>query len=181
MAERDNVGDEDAFFVDCGSTYKGEPTKTISGLNWLEGETVSILADGAEMPQQVVKDGKISLVAEASIVQVGLPIDAEIQTLPVTVPLKDGSDGGSLTKNVNKVFMRVYRSSGIFIGPEDGDFVEFRQRTEELPGSPPSPVTGGIDVDLQPHWTDSGSVILEQRSPLPLTVLSIATDMELGG
>ncbi len=142
---------------------------------------VNILADGAELPQQEVKDGKLTLPVEASTVHVGLPIDAEIQTLPVTIPLKDGSDGGSLTKNVNKVFMRVYRSSGIFIGPEDGDLVEFRQRTTEQPGSPPEPVTGGIDVDLQPHWTDSGSVVLKQSSPLPLTILSIAANMELGG
>ena len=181
MAEREVDTDEDAFFVDNGGTYKGDPTKTISGLTWLEGERVSILADGAEMPQQVVKDGRITLPVEARTVHVGLPIDAEIQTLPVTIPLKDGSDGGSLTKNVNKVFMRVYRSSGIFIGPEDGELVEFRQRTTEQPGSPPTPVTGGIDVDLQPHWTDSGSVILEQKSPLPLTILSIAANMELGG
>ena len=181
MGEREKDNDADAFFVDCGGTYSGQPTKTISGLTWLEGKTVSVLADGAEMNQKVVKDGKITLDAEASVVQVGLPIDAEICTLPVTIPMKDGSDGGSVTKNVNSVFMRVYRSSGIFIGPEDGEDVEFRQRTTEYPGSPPDPVTGGVDIDLQPEWSDSGAVSVKQKSPLPLTILSIAANMQLGG
>jgi hypothetical protein len=181
MGEREKDNDADAFFVDCGGTYSGQPTKTISGLTWLEGKTVSVLADGAEMNQKVVKDGKITLDAEASVVQVGLPIDAEICTLPVTIPMKDGSDGGSVTKNVNSVFMRVYRSSGIFIGPEDGEAVEFRQRTTEDPGSPPDPVTGGVDIDLQPEWSDSGAVSVKQKSPLPLTILSIAANMQLGG
>lgn len=181
MGEREKDNDADAFFVDCGGTYSGQPTKTISGLTWLEGKTVSVLADGAEMNQKVVKDGKITLDAEASVVQVGLPIDAEICTLPVTIPMKDGSDGGSVTKNVNSVFMRVYRSSGIFIGPEDGEDVEFRQRTTEDPGSPPDPVTGGVDIDLQPEWSDSGAVSVKQKSPLPLTILSIAANMQLGG
>ena len=139
------------------------------------------MADGAEMPQQVVKDGTIKLDVEARTIHVGLPIDAEICTLPVTIPMKDGSDGGSVTKNVNSVFMRVYRSSGIFIGPEDGEDVEFRQRTTEDPGSPPDPVTGGVDIDLQPEWSDSGAVSVKQKSPLPLTILSIAANMQLGG
>jgi hypothetical protein len=181
MGEREKDNDADAFFVDCGGTYSGQPTKTISGLTWLEGKTVSVLADGAEMNQKVVKDGKITLDAEASVVQVGLPIDAEICTLPVTIPMKDGSDGGSVTKNVNSVFMRVYRSSGIFIGPEDGEEVEFRQRTTESLGSAPDPVTGGLSIDLQPEWSDSGAVSVKQKSPLPLTILSIAANMQLGG
>ena len=181
MGEREHDDDADAFFVDCGGTYSGEPTDTVTGLSWLEGKTVNILADGAEMPQQVVKDGTIKLDVEARTIHVGLPIDAEICTLPVTIPMKDGSDGGSVTKNVNSVFMRVYRSSGIFIGPEDGEDVEFRQRTTEDPGSPPDPVTGGVDIDLQPEWSDSGAVSVKQKSPLPLTILSIAANMQLGG
>ena len=44
-----DFGDDvtDAFYVDSGLTYDGSATTTISGLNHLEGETVTILADGA--------------------------------------------------------------------------------------------------------------------------------------
>jgi hypothetical protein len=44
----------DSFFVDAGVLYSGAPTQSITGLNHLEGKTVSILADGAVQPQQVV-------------------------------------------------------------------------------------------------------------------------------
>lgn len=171
----------DSFFVDCGGKYEGAETNTVSGLSWLEGCTVNILADGAEMPQQKVTDGKITLSVKAKKVIVGLPIEAKITTLPAIVPMRDGSDAGSKPKNVNSVFLRVYNTSGIYVGPEDGELVEYKQRTTELPGFPPNLLTGGVNVDIKPEWSDTGSITIEQKAPLPLTILSIAADMELGG
>lgn len=171
----------DSFFVDCGGKYEGAETNTVSGLSWLEGCTVNILADGAEMPQQKVTDGKIALSVKAKKVIVGLPIEAKITTLPAIVPMRDGSDAGSKPKNVNSVFLRVYNTSGIYVGPEDGELVEYKQRTTELPGFPPNLLTGGVNVDIKPEWSDTGSITIEQKAPLPLTILSIAADMELGG
>jgi len=37
---------EDQYFVDCGITYDSTPASYISNLTWLQGKTVSILADG---------------------------------------------------------------------------------------------------------------------------------------
>lgn len=181
MQSRSFQDDKDAFFVDCGGTYAGDETRRVTGINWLEGETVSILADGSELPQQTVKDGAIDLPVAAHTVHVGLPIDAKFTTLPVTITDKSGQGGEDKLKNINSVFMRVYRSSGIFVGPEDGELVEYRQRTTETPGDPPAPVTGGIEIDLHPDWNDSGCVTVSQKSPMPLTVLSITSDIELGG
>lgn len=81
----------DAFFVDAGMTYSGAPATTISGLTWLEGKTVNILADGAVHPQRVVTGGSITLDNPASKVQIGLPITADIQTLPMAVGLDNGA------------------------------------------------------------------------------------------
>lgn len=61
MNERQYTDLKECVYVDCAGTYRGEAKKEITGLTWLEGETVSILADGAVEPQQVVKDGKITL------------------------------------------------------------------------------------------------------------------------
>jgi len=46
----------------------------------LEGETVSVLADGNVETSQVVTDGSISLQRPYSIVHAGLPITGEIET-----------------------------------------------------------------------------------------------------
>ncbi len=181
MAKRDKENLSDSFFVDCGMTYRGEETTELSGLNWLEGKTVSILADGSEKPSQVVTDGKITLDYPAKVITVGLPIDAEITTLPAIVPLQSGGDAGSVQKNVSSVFLRVYNSSGIYVAPEDGELIEYKQRTTEVPGTPPEPISGGINCEIHPEWNDTGSVTIKQEAPLPLTVLSIACEIELGG
>ena len=83
MASRQFSDQADAFFVDCGATYSGVPADVISGLGHLEGKTVSILADGAVHPQRVVTGGSITLDIEASTVQIGLPIEADLRTRPV--------------------------------------------------------------------------------------------------
>ena len=51
---------------------------TISGLNWLEGKTVSILENGAVHPQRVVTGGSITLDRASSVVHVGLEYNSDL-------------------------------------------------------------------------------------------------------
>ena len=171
---------EDAFFVDCGLTYDGAATVSITGLDHLEGETVSILADGAVHPQRTVASGAITLDVDASVVQVGLPITADLQTLPIAAPLKDGSFAQSHVKNVNKAWLRVYRSSGIFVGPDFTRLREIKQRTTETYGSPPELKTEEMSINLTGSWGDGGQICVRQSDPLPLTVVCLTAEVELG-
>jgi hypothetical protein len=179
MASRQFTDPADAFFVDCGLTYSGAPATTISGLNHLEGKTVSILADGAVHPQRVVTSGSITLDQAASKVQIGLPIVADLQTLPIAAQI-DGSFGQGRYKNVNKVWLRVYRSSGIFVGSDASSLTEAKQRTTEPCGSPPALKSEEIQVLLSPSWADSGQIFVRQSDPLPLTVVSATAEVALG-
>ena len=181
MASRQFSDQADAFFVDSGATYSGVPADVISGLSHLEGKTVSILADGAVHPQRVVTGGAITLDVEASTVHIGLPIMADLQTLPITVQLQDGSFGQGRYKNVNKVWMRVYRSSGIFVGPSVSELTEAKQRTTENYGAPPALKSEEIPLVLTPSWADSGQIFVRQSDPLPLTVVSLSAEVALGG
>jgi hypothetical protein len=170
---------EDAFFVDSGATYVGAPATTISGLWHLEGETVAILGDGAVFPEQVVVDGTITLEEPVSKAQIGLPIVSELQTLPLAIEgLATG--GPSFVKNVTKAFLRVYRSSGVFIGPDADHLTEYKQRTEEPYGSAPALTTGEIEVPITPTWSKDGSVYIRQIAPLPLTIQSLALEVAVG-
>lgn len=180
MASRQFSDPADAFFVDSGVTYSGPPADVISGLDHLEGKTVSILADGAVHPQRVVTGGSITLDIEASKVQIGLPIEADLQTLPIAAQI-DGSFGQGRFKNVNKVWLRVYRSSGIFVGPNADELTEAKQRTTEPYGSPPALKSEEIQIVLTPAWADSGQIFVRQSDPLPLTVVSVAAEVALGG
>jgi hypothetical protein len=180
MASRQFVDQEDAFFVDCGLTYDGAAATTISGLGHLEGKTVSILADGAVHPQRVVTSGAITLDQAASKVHIGLPITADLETLPVAMQI-DSAFGQGRAKNVNKAWLRVYRSSGIFVGPSTDKLTEAKQRTTEAYGSPPALKSEEIQVMLTPAWADSGKVVVRQVDPLPLTVAALTLEVAMGG
>ena len=180
MASRQFIDQQDGFFVDAGLTYRGAPSDTISGLSHLEGATVSILADGAVHPQRVVTGGSIILDNEASVVHVGLPITADLQTLPIAAPIDNGYGQGRF-KNVNKAWLRVFRSSGIFLGPDADKLTEAKQRTTEPYGAPPALKSEEIQVMLTPSWADSGQVFVRQSDPLPLTVVSLTAEVAMGG
>ena len=181
LHSRQFVDPADAFFVDCGLTYDGVPADVISGLSHLEGKTVNILADGAVHPPRVVTGGSITLDQEASKIQIGLPITADVQTLPVALQLRDGSAAQGHAKNVNKIWLRVYRSSGIFVGPSADDLVEAKQRTVESYGSAPALKTDEISMVLPPAWGQSGQVFVRQSDPLPLTLVALTLEVALGG
>lgn len=170
----------DAFFVDCGATYDGAPNDTISGLSFLEGKTVNILADGAVHPQRTVTGGSITLDVEASKVQIGLPIEADLNTLPLAMQIDSGFGQGRY-KNINKVWIRVHESSGIFVGPTADKLTEAKQRTTEPWGTPPALKSEEIPVLLTPAWADSGQVFIRQSDPLPLTIVSLTMEVAVGG
>ena len=177
MHERYFAKPEDAWHVDCGGEYNGDLTDEISGLTWLEGKMVSIYADGCVLPQQEVKGGKVTLTQPSRHVIVGLPITADLQTLPVAVQLADGSFGMGHMKNVNDVIVRVEKSSGVFVGPDFDSLVEYKQRTFEPYGTPPNPMTKEISIATTAKWSGTGQICIRQKDPLPLTVVSVALDL----
>ena len=180
QASRQFVDPADAFFVDCGATYDGAPADQISGLDHLEGKTVNILADGAVHPQRVVTSGAVTLDVEASKVQIGLPITADLQTLPLVAQI-DNAFGQGRCKNINKVWLSVFRSSGIFAGPTFNRLAEAKQRTTEPYGSPPALKSEDVPIDLFPSWSDTGQVCVRQVDPLPLTILALTIEAAIGG
>lgn len=179
MNERQYTDLKECVYVDCAGTYRGEAKKEITGLTWLEGETVSILADGAVEPQQVVKDGKITLTYPAEIVHVGLPFIADMKTLPAAMALQDGSYGSGHKKNVREVFFRVVNSSGTQAGPSFDKLSEYPSRSTEFAGNVTEPITDEIGFQIQPQWSQSGQVCVRQKYPLPLRIVSMTTVLEL--
>jgi hypothetical protein len=151
----------------------------ISGLGFIEGKTVNILSDGAVHPQRVVAGGSITLDRAYSYIVIGLPITADIQTLPAASQM-DSAFGQGRYKNINKAWIRVYKSSGLFIGPDEDNLVEAKQRTTEPYGSPPALRSQEILVMTTPTWADGGQVYIRQTDPLPLSIVGLTLEVAVG-
>lgn len=176
---RQFTNQEDAFFVDCGLSYSGTATTIITGLWHLEGRSVVALADGAVVDGLTVTAGTVELPALASVVHVGLVINAELQTLPVSYQT-DEAFGQGVVKDVNKVHLRVSRSGAMHVGPTGGRMVEAKRRTTESYGEAPALRTGWDHLNVAPKWDDDAGVTVQMRTPLPLTVLAMVLDVTAG-
>jgi hypothetical protein len=180
VADVDNIvltaahAGQEAGTVAMTLTYQ---VTTVTGLTWLAGMTVNILADGAPVPQQVVSaGGVVTLPYPATKVIVGLPITCQVQTLPLALGVDTGY-GETLQKNVNQVFMRVFKTGGMYVGPDVNNLTYAATRAStDLPGSQPALVTGMVSIAIEPDWNFDGSVFIQQTDPLPMTLCSIATD-----
>jgi hypothetical protein len=171
---------QNAFFVDAGISQSfPNPVTTVSGLTWLEGCTVAVLADGAVQSQKTVSDGAITLDYAASVVQVGLPYTSDLLTLPAVLQL-DGYGQGRM-KNINKAWVKVYQSSGILVGPDADHLTEIKQRTTEPWGSPPALQSAELQVMTTPSWQTGGQVLIRQQNPLPLDVVGLTLEVAIGG
>ena len=160
------------------TTYEVARDK-ISGLSFLEGKKLNILADGAVHPQRTVSSGEISLERAASVVHLGLPYESDLNTLPMALQVE--AFGQGRVKNLNHVWLRVLESSGIFAGPSADKLVEAKQRTTEPYGTPPNLKTQDIKIMLTPEWQDNGQLFVRQSDPLPLTIVGLTLEVAMGG
>ena len=151
---------------------------SVGGLSHLEGKTVSILADGAVMPRKVVVGGSVSIDRAAVKIHVGLQYLSDLQTLPLAINIE--AFGQGRVKNINQAWVRVFRSSGLFVGPTADKLTEAKMRTNEPYGSPPSLRSDEISVNITPTWAQSGQIYIRQADPLPLTVVGVTIEAVVG-
>jgi len=178
MDDRDWTDIEDAFFVDCGLTYSGAAASTISGLDHLEGKTVSILADGFVHPQRTVSSGSITLDRAYSKVHVGLPFTSDIETLEVNAPNGNILDRAKI---INSVGMIVEDTVTVWAGPDADNLREYKARSTEAYGAPTALHDGLIEIDTIATWSKQGRVFIRNSSPLPVSILAVIPDVTAGG
>lgn len=181
FAHRDeSLEPKDQFFVDCGVTINGN-AREITGLGHLEGKTVSILADGNVLPQQVVTNGKVTISSYHSfnVYHVGLPIEAEARTLPLEFQGQDGSYLGR-KKRIAKLTILFKASRGGKFG--FGKLDEIKWRSNEPFGTPISLYDGKKQMVVPgATWDATQMLTFKQEDPLPLTILSVVPEIEAGG
>ncbi len=181
--------DADAFFVDSGLTYSGAPVNTVTGLDHLEGRVVAVVGDGevvfggnpdADNAADFTVTGgtlPVDLPASYSTIHAGLAIRyAEIETLELDVA---GVEVRDRVKRVASVSLLLERSSRRFLaGP---DVAHLRQVKVENWEPVEDAHTGQIEMPLTGWFSKQGRIRIRQVDPLPLTILGIIPNVDLGG
>lgn len=160
----------------------------VGGLWHLEGETVSIFADGfvvgspnnASYSTYTVASGIVTLDKPYAVIHVGIPYLSDIETLDIDLP--SGETLADKEKIVGEVNCFVEETRGVFTGPKPPsndavdpleNLVEFKIRDAEDYDSPVSLTTDVINVNIKAEWNSNGRVFIRQVDPIPMTILSI--------
>jgi hypothetical protein len=154
---------------------------SVGGLWHLEGEPVSVLANGYVVSGKTVTNGVISLNATdpASRIHVGLGYLAEIETLRLDAGSVQPSSAG-LKKKLTTLTLDVENTMGLWVGPDRTHMRELKFGLPALYGQVLPMVTGLLNTKMSPKWSKEGRVVIQQRDPLPMSILSITPEVLMG-
>jgi len=160
-------------FLDSALSYSGAAVTTISGLDHLEGQVVSILADGATHPNKTVSSGSITLDRSSKNVKVGLAFTSLLQTMRLDAGSQNGTSQGK-TKRIYDITVRMFETVGIEVGPNLNDMerIPFRTSANLMDIGIP-PFTGDKEVEFRGNYETDGFIFARQTQPLPFTILSL--------
>ena len=160
-------------FLDSQLDYSGSATTTITGLEHLEGQTVSILADGSTHPDKTVSSGAITLDRSSTKVKVGLSYTSLLQTMRLDAGDANGTSQGK-TKRIYDISLRLFESVGVEVGPDLSNMerIPFRSSADDMDTAIPV-FTGDKEIEFRGNYETDGFIFVRQTQPLPLTVLSL--------
>lgn len=184
-----------------------ETFDTVTGLDHLEGENVSIMLDGyvSNSPYNdvegydpvVVSSGSITIpgAERGAIIVVGRPIASDIKTLNISSVEQSPTLIESI--NVCKLYIRVFETRGLYIanefpeessgavdgtsvsGMEDLDVFDVPSGTDIIGNRYKEPASKRIEQTLAGSWDSQGQVSMRQVDPVHFEILSIIPDVEV--
>jgi hypothetical protein len=156
--------------------------KSITGLDHLEGETVTALADGAARENLTVSSGAITLPVAASYVHAGLPYDCLAETLDLEGVFQSGTSQGR-NKAISSVDVYFTESRDCKVYPSTDTTnertIEFE---DEAYGEEPPPLFDGVkEVNVQSETAKQVRLVFKQDKPYPLHILRAVIDVDFKG
>lgn len=163
-----------AAHLDCAVTQVYDPPRNvITGLQHLEGATVSAYYDGYVEAGLVVAGGAVSLPNgyEATVATVGLPFRGEIETLPMVMATREGNFHNHL-QNVARTILRTVDTRGIEVGIAGA---ELEAVVEREGGEDGLDDVKARDYEVSPpgHWEPGVTLTIRQDQPLPAHITGV--------
>lgn len=163
----------EACYLDCARTFVNEtPTQIMDRLDHLEGETVWALVDGAVVRNLSVSGGTVTLPFSGSIVTIGLPYTAQVETLPLAIQTSQGWNIARV-QQAGRVVIKVIRSRGLIAGPDEDQLFAIKDRDQEGLGEPTALLTGTYEVEMAGTSATETVVIVRSEDPLPMHIAGI--------
>jgi len=158
------------------------PRTTWSGLRHLEGQTVRILADGADAGTGVVSGGSVTLETPANEVLIGLPFSHEIAPLPPAISGGRGGGPGTMIRLI-RATLRLKDTAALWLDTGAGPSIQPFQAFGGNPvlDQPPTPLSGDLSIRALGWQRDSMTPLWRviQDAPLPCTVLSVTMEVKV--
>ncbi|HKY95403.1 MAG TPA: hypothetical protein VJL84_08860, partial [Kiloniellales bacterium] len=168
----------DWCYADSALSYSGAPVTVLSGLDHLENETVTVLADGAAQVAKIVLNGAIALDPPASVVQVGLGYSSVLETNNLELGNPLGAAVGR-PKTLHSVTALLFDSLGGRLGPAMDRLEALLYRTPgtAMDAAPPL-FTGAKTVEWPGGWQREKRILFVQDQPLPLNLAGFVPQMQ---
>lgn len=171
---------DESVYLD--SALRGEnetPSATWSGLDHLEGQEVSIIADGILQDSQIVTSGGVTLDEPARNVVIGLSYTHIVEPLP---PSSLSSGGAGRAIRLVEAIFRVEDTAALRLDVGRGlHDVPLRDFDELILDQPQQQVSRDITVKAFGWHKDMTKPLwrIEQEAPLPFTLLSVTTELKV--
>lgn len=172
-------GDDRALVsnADCHLIYEGTATDTITGLDHLEGCTVSVKVNGASHPNRTVESGSITLAAEYTKVAVGLLSNGRLKLMPIEAGAQMGTSKAK-TKRIHKVTLSLVESLGGLCGPTFDLMERLQYRTPSgAMDEAPELFTGDIVIDFPGGYDGKATICIDLDQDQPFTLTAILPEM----
>ena len=163
-----------AFFVDSGLSYSGSATTSLSGLYHLQGQTASVLGNGASHATETVASGGITTDFSVTTAAVGLGFTSSMKTLRLESGSVDGTSQGK-PKRIHAVTVRLHETVGVEVGISSASVerIPFRDSSMAM-DTAVSLFTGDKDIEFTGGFdNDQDRIYVQQTQALPLTVLAL--------
>lgn len=173
------VSGHQAYF---DNSYFNSGVSSISGVTWLNGQTISILADGFILPSTVVQSGIISWDGtNYNKIIYGLPYISQLQPVTPYIPNPSGTMQAK-TINIGKGVIGVWNTASGYVGTDFENMYPIPDINIENYTPPGPPLfTGNVAIVVGGGYATENSICIQQSDPLPITVTNIISELQIGG
>ena len=159
--------------------FEYQPTGVaLRGLDYLEGETVQVTADGNYVGDFVVSGGAIADIGidytASVVIVVGLAYTSTLEIQPVDLGSGIGSGIGAI-KRIDRAVIRFRESAAASVGPDTSnlDTLIFRDDATALT-DPIVLVTDDKYMEFPGDYTRTAKAVIQTSDPLPMNVTCLS-------